>query len=68
MTFPRNDPLFYRLAVRGLAAAAICIVLAGAVGAAPIDNEKTRNKALKALRAGDFQKAEKIYRDRKSVV
>lgn len=42
---------------------AICLVLAGVVAAAPIDNEKPRSKALKALRAGDFEKAEKIYRD-----
>src|SRR5713101_4456842 len=63
MKSPRNESLFYRLAVRGLAAVAICLVLAGAVAAAPIDNEKTRNKALSALRSGDFQKAEKIYRD-----
>jgi predicted aspartyl protease/Flp pilus assembly protein TadD len=63
MKLPRNRSTFYRLAVRGLAAMAICLVLAGAVAASPIDNEKTRNKALKALRAGDFEKAEKIYRD-----
>ena len=63
MKLPRNRSTFYRLAVRGLAAMAICLVLAGAVAASPIENEKTRNKALKALRAGDFEKAEKIYRD-----
>jgi predicted aspartyl protease/thioredoxin-like negative regulator of GroEL len=55
--------VFHRLAVRGLAATAICLVLVGVVAASPIDNEKTRNKALKALRSGDFEKAEKIYRD-----
>src|SRR5712692_7637626 len=63
MKFPANRSAFYRLAVRGVAAVAICLALAGAVAASPIDNEKTRNKALKALRSGDFAKAEKIYRD-----
>src|SRR5438477_6106300 len=63
MKLPRNRSTFYRLAVRGLAAMAICLVLAGVVTASPIDNQKARNKALKALRAGDFEKAEKIYRD-----
>src|SRR5229473_1312757 len=63
MKLPRNRSTLYRLTVRGLAAMATCLVLAGAIAAAPIDNQKTRNKALKALRAGDFEKAEKIYRD-----
>jgi predicted aspartyl protease/Flp pilus assembly protein TadD len=55
--------MLYRLTVRGLAVMGVCLVLAGAFIAAPLDNEKTRSKALKALRAGDFEKAEKIYRD-----
>src|SRR5436309_1486916 len=63
MKFPRNRSGFYRLAGGGLAVMAICLALSGAVAASPIDNEKTRNKALKALRSGDFEKAEKIYRD-----
>ncbi len=63
MKLSRISLVFYRLAVCGSAAMAICLVLASAVAASPIDNAKTRNKALKALRAGDFEKAEKIYRD-----
>src|SRR6266852_5488627 len=63
MNLPRNILVIYRLAVRGLAVVVICLALTGAVAASPIDNEKTRNKALSALRSGDFQKAEKIYRD-----
>jgi predicted aspartyl protease/cytochrome c-type biogenesis protein CcmH/NrfG len=55
--------MFYRLTVRGLAAIAICLVLTSVVAAWPIDNDKTRNKALKALRSGDFETAEKLYRD-----
>jgi tetratricopeptide (TPR) repeat protein len=63
MKLPQNRSVFYRLAAGGLAAMAICLVLVGVVAASPVDNEKTRNKALKALRAGDFETAEKIYRD-----
>src|SRR5436190_1599830 len=63
MNLPRIRSSFYRLTLHGLAALAICLVLAGALTAAPIDNQKTRNKALKALRAGDLEQAEKIYRD-----
>src|SRR4030088_3472544 len=63
MKFPRNRSVFCRLAVRGLAAMAICLALACAVAASPFAHEETRKKALKALRAGDFEKAEKIYRD-----
>jgi predicted aspartyl protease/Tfp pilus assembly protein PilF len=63
MKLPRNGPVFYLVAVRGLAAMAICLALAGVVAASSIDNEKAHNKALKALRSGDFEKAEKIYRD-----
>ena len=63
MKLPQNRLVFYRLAARGLAVMTICLVLGGVVAASPIDNEKTRNRALKALRAGDFEKAEKIYRD-----
>jgi tetratricopeptide (TPR) repeat protein len=63
MKFQQNRSVFHRLAVRGLAAMAICLALGGAVRASPADNEKTRNRALKALRSGDFEKAEKIYRD-----
>jgi predicted aspartyl protease/Tfp pilus assembly protein PilF len=63
MMFRSNRSAFYPLAVRGLAAMAIGVALAVIVAASPMDNEKTRNKALKALRAGDFETAEKIYRD-----
>jgi len=55
--------MFHRLTARAFAAIAICLVLAAAIAAAPIDNQKARNRALKALRAGDFEQAEKIYRD-----
>jgi tetratricopeptide (TPR) repeat protein len=46
-----------------LAAALICLALATIVVAHPPDNEKARNRAQKALRAGDFERAEQLYRD-----
>ena len=54
---------FSRRAFRHFAAVAVCLVFAAVVVAAPIDNEKTRSRALKALRSGDFERAEKIYRE-----
>src|SRR5262249_10064615 len=33
------------------------------VALATVDNEKTRNRAERALRAGDFERAEQIYRE-----
>ena len=50
-------------AVKGLAAAWVCLMLAIMVVANPTDNEKARNRAQKALRAGDFERAEQLYRD-----
>src|SRR5205807_5486890 len=51
-----------RAAISGLASALVCLVLTTIVMAHP-DNEKARNKAQKALRAGDFERAEQLYRD-----
>src|ERR1700674_5282133 len=45
-----------------LTVALVCLALATAVTAYP-DNEKARNRAEKALRAGDFERAEKLYRE-----
>lgn len=55
--------VFARVPAGTLAAAAICLTLAVAIAAMPSDNEKLRNRAQKALRAGDFERAEQIYRD-----
>jgi predicted aspartyl protease/thioredoxin-like negative regulator of GroEL len=46
-------------------AASIALLLSVAARsiASPIDNEKTRNRAQRALRAGDFERAEQIYRE-----
>jgi len=53
----------FRLAIGPLAAAFVCLVLATAVAAHSPDNEKARNRAQKALRAGDFERAEQLYRE-----
>lgn len=46
-----------------LAAVLGCLALATVVLAHPPDNEKARNRAQKALRAGDFERAEELYRE-----
>ncbi len=46
-----------------LAATVVCLVLATAVVAHSPDNEKARGRAQKALRAGDFERAEQLYRE-----
>src|SRR5262245_52125223 len=53
---------FRSVAVMGCCLA-FCLAFAAVVIAAPVDNEKTRARALKALRSGDFERAEKIYRE-----
>ena len=52
-----------RPALTGLAAALVCLALLSVAVAAPVDNEKARNRAQKALRAGDFERAEELYRE-----
>ena len=52
-----------RLAIGWLAAAFTCLALAAVVVAYSPDNEKARNRAQKALRAGDFERAEQLYRE-----
>jgi len=52
-----------RSAISGLAAALVGLALLTVVVAYPPDNEKARNRAQKALRAGDFERAEELYRE-----
>jgi len=52
-----------RSAINRLSAALVCLMLMTVVMAHPPDNEKARNRAQKALRAGDFERAEQLYRD-----
>lgn len=51
------------LAVGCLAAITICCLFAASAAATVISDEKTRNKASKAMRNGEFELAEKIFRD-----
>ena len=51
-----------RSALTGSGAVVICCIAVCAVLGAG-DNEKTRNRAERALRAGDFERAEQIYRE-----
>ncbi|MDX6306007.1 MAG: hypothetical protein QOI77_2976 [Blastocatellia bacterium] len=46
-----------------LGAVLVCLTLATVVAAHAPDNEKARNRAQKALRSGDFERAEQLYRD-----
>lgn len=55
--------IFFRSAIGSLAASFVCLALATAVAAHSPDNEKARNRAQKALRAGDFERAEQLYRE-----
>ena len=43
--------------------ALVCFVLAVLAAARPADNEKLRSRAHRALRSGDFERAEQIYRE-----
>ena len=43
--------------------ALLCFVLAAVAAARPADNEKSRSRAHRALRSGDFERAEQIYRE-----
>jgi len=52
-----------RSAIGWLTASLACLALATTVAAHSPDNEKARNRAQKALRAGDFERAEKLYRE-----
>jgi predicted aspartyl protease/thioredoxin-like negative regulator of GroEL len=41
----------------------VCLLSANSLYASVSDNEKARNRAERALRAGDFARAEQLYRD-----
>ena len=52
-----------RSAIGWLTASLACLALATTIAAHSPDNEKARNRAQKALRAGDFERAEQLYRE-----
>jgi predicted aspartyl protease/cytochrome c-type biogenesis protein CcmH/NrfG len=46
-----------------LSVAIVCLLSANSLAAPASDNDKARNRAERALRAGDFERAEQMYRD-----
>jgi predicted aspartyl protease/thioredoxin-like negative regulator of GroEL len=54
-------PIRKLLVVLGMAV--FCLALAPNIAVGAPDNNKTRNRADKALRSGDFERAEQIYRE-----
>ena len=52
-----------QVAIRMLAAGLLCLALAGAFTVNAVDNDKTRTRAQRALRSGDFERAEQLYRE-----
>ena len=52
-----------QVAIRMLAAGLLCLALTGPVTVNAVDNEKTRTRAQRALRSGDFERAEQLYRE-----
>jgi tetratricopeptide (TPR) repeat protein len=52
-----------QIAVRMLTACLLCLALTGSVTHGAPDHEKTRSRAQRALRSGDFQRAEELYRE-----
>lgn len=49
--------------LRPAPAAFVSLIFALAALGAPVDNEKARARAQRALRAGDFERAEQLYRE-----
>ena len=59
-----NQQRFFRMAAFGVAAFVLCFAIAGATHtAAGFDDKKAYTKGYRALRKGDFDQAEKIFRD-----
>ena len=50
-------------AVLSLAAVLLCLTLISPVAVNAVDNKKTRENAQRALRAGDFERAEQLFRE-----
>ncbi|MEK6335269.1 MAG: aspartyl protease family protein [Acidobacteriota bacterium] len=54
---------FRLVGIRLLVAGLLCLTLTGSGVFAATDKEKTRSRAQQALRAGDFERAEQLYRE-----
>src|SRR5258707_1323413 len=59
---PIKSPI-HQIVIRTLAAGLLCLALTGADPVNAVDKEKTRNRAQRALRSGDFERAEQLYRE-----
>ena len=59
---PIKSP-FHQIVIRALAAGLLCLALTGANPVNAVDKEKTRTRAQRALRSGDFERAEQLYRE-----
>lgn len=59
---PIKSP-FQQIAIHALAAGLLCLALNGVVTVNAVGIEKTRTRAQQALRSGDFQRAEQLYRE-----
>src|SRR5260370_34849243 len=46
-----------------LVASLLCLTLVGAVAGITSEHDKARNRADRALRAGDFERAEQLYKE-----
>jgi tetratricopeptide (TPR) repeat protein len=63
MQFEPTKSRSRQIAVRMLAAGLLCLALTGPVTLGTPDKEKTRSRAQRALRSGDFERAEELYRE-----
>jgi len=63
MKLPSSKLFSLLLVVACAAALLVCLTSATVAGGYPPDNEKARGRAEKALRAGDFERAERLYRE-----
>src|SRR6266478_2735417 len=52
-----------QIAIGAVAAGLLCLALTGPVTVNAKENEKTRSRAQRALRSGDFERAEQLYRE-----
>ena len=59
---PIKSP-FHQIAVRALAAGLLCLALNSVVTVNAVGIEKIRTRAQQALRSGDFERAEQLYRE-----
>src|SRR5260370_34949558 len=59
---PIKSPI-HQTVIGTAAAGLLCLALSRGVPVNAVDKEKTRNRAQRALRSGDFERAEQLYRE-----